>query len=186
MGGAAWFAMRLPTVHTLALAACRAAQDDAPFQVLTVEQAKEIAAMTEQILPSDETPGAREAGVIHFIDKSLEDFARSLREPLIEGLDELRTAVGERHSGEQSFADLSLEQQTAVLTDIEDGGFFGLVRFLSILGMFAIPAYGGNRDEVGWQVLGFENRGTWQPPFGWYDEQYAANGGDASQVGNDR
>jgi hypothetical protein len=36
-------------------------------------------------------------------------------------------------------------------------------------GMFANPAYGGNRDKIGWKLLGFEDRYIWQQPFGYYD-----------------
>ena len=29
--------------------------------------------------------------------------------------------------------------------------------------------YGGNRDRVGWKLIGFEDRMAYQPPFGYYD-----------------
>jgi hypothetical protein len=35
--------------------------------------------------------------------------------------------------------------------------------------MFASPSYGGNRNLVGWKLLGFDDRFAWQPPFGYYD-----------------
>jgi hypothetical protein len=35
--------------------------------------------------------------------------------------------------------------------------------------MFAMPAWGGNRDGAGWALLGFDSRHVWQPPFGYYD-----------------
>jgi hypothetical protein len=35
--------------------------------------------------------------------------------------------------------------------------------------MFANPEYGGNRDKIGWKMIGFDDRFSWGPPFGWYD-----------------
>ena len=35
--------------------------------------------------------------------------------------------------------------------------------------MFADPSWGGNREQAGWKLLGFDPRGIWQPPFGAYD-----------------
>ena len=35
-----------------------------------------------------------------------------------------------------------------------------------------MPAYGGNRDGVGWKLIGFEDRHVFQPPFGYYDRDY--------------
>ena len=57
--------------------------------------------------------------------------------------------------------------------ELEDGAFFGLIRNLTVQGMFAHPDRGGNRDKVGWRILGFEDRFAWQPPFGHYDAEAA-------------
>ena len=45
------------------------------------------------------------------------------------------------------------------------------MRMLTLCGMFALPSWGGNRDEAGWKLLGFEDRHAWQPPFGFYDAE---------------
>ena len=42
-------------------------------------------------------------------------------------------------------------------------------------GMFANPEYGGNRDKIGWKLLGFDDRFFWQQPFGYYDRDEAAH-----------
>jgi hypothetical protein len=39
--------------------------------------------------------------------------------------------------------------------------------------MFAMPSYGGNRDKLGWALIGFQDRHSWQPPFGYYDKGYS-------------
>jgi gluconate 2-dehydrogenase gamma chain len=37
----------------------------------SASDAADVAAVTAQIIPSDDTPGAREAGVVYFIDRAL-------------------------------------------------------------------------------------------------------------------
>jgi hypothetical protein len=70
------------------------------------------------------------------------------------------------------FAELSSAQQIAFLKSIDHTPFFDSMRFLTVLGMFAMPGYGGNRDGVGWKLLGFEDQHVFQPPFGHYDRDY--------------
>ena len=45
------------------------------FDFFTPEEAVEVEAIAARIIPTDDTPGAREAGVIYFIDRSLVTFA---------------------------------------------------------------------------------------------------------------
>jgi hypothetical protein len=45
--------------------------------VFTEAQAGEIEAMTAQIIPTDDTPGAREAHCVYFIDRALATFAKN-------------------------------------------------------------------------------------------------------------
>jgi len=67
-----------------------------------------------------------------------------------------------------------------VLKSIEKEKFFESVRTMTIYGMFANPSYGGNYDEIGWKLLGFQSEFYFEPPFGVYDRDYQAsqsNGG---------
>src|SRR5207248_9856540 len=66
--GATWVAFSWGDVLAAGAHAARVATDDSPppFEVLTPEQAEEIEAIAAQIIPSDGTPGAREARVVHF------------------------------------------------------------------------------------------------------------------------
>jgi gluconate 2-dehydrogenase gamma chain len=43
------------------------------------------------------------------------------------------------------------------------------MHYLTVAGMFALPSYGGNRDHIGWKLLGFTHQHVWAPPFGFYD-----------------
>jgi gluconate 2-dehydrogenase gamma chain len=65
----------------------------------------------------------------------------------------------------KSFAELTGEQKDKVLTGMEKGpiqfeganakGFFELILSNTREGFFADPIYGGNRDMVGWKMIGF-------------------------------
>jgi gluconate 2-dehydrogenase gamma chain len=79
------------------------------------------------------------------------------------GLAALNLAAGAR------FATLPADRQLQALKGAESSPFFGTLRFMTIAGMFAMPAYGGNRDHAGWKMLGFEHQMAWVPPFGYYD-----------------
>lgn len=146
-----------------------------------------VDAITARLIPSDDGPGAREAGVIDFIDSQLAGFYGRgerwyMRGPFAEGLEtqgyqsEHPPAGLYRHAIEAldahcegalgaPFADLQSEQQDEVLTRLEEGGleldgvsasaFFSLVLENAIEGFFCDPIYGGNRDMVGWKLVGF-------------------------------
>lgn len=63
------------------------------FEFFTREQAIEIDALTARIIPTDETPGAREAGMIYFIDRALKTFASSDRQLYADGIAELQAVT---------------------------------------------------------------------------------------------
>jgi hypothetical protein len=163
-----WVALSLPAVIATAAAAARA--DGKAFRVLSAAEASEFDAIAAQIIPSGETPGAREAGVIRFMDIALAGVAADALPRLREGLADLRARVAESF-GTDTFASLAADQQIEVLQGIEDTEFFATLRHLTIAGMFSDPAHGGNRDRLGWSLLGFEGPRPWQPPFGHYDAE---------------
>jgi len=144
-----------------------------PFTTLSASESRELAAIAERIVPTTETPGAREAGVIFFIDKALGTFQRDALPPIRRGLADLRRRSVRRKPGAKAFADLAPADQDALLVEIEEGEFFGRVRFLTMVGMFANPSLGGNRDQAGWKILGFEPKSAHSPPFGYYDAEAA-------------
>lgn len=167
--------MTLPVVLATAGVACKSREEGSAFTVLTVSEASDFEAIAAQIIPSGDTPGATEAGVIYFIDAALADFRSEALEPMRLGLEELRAEILNTFQAE-SFASLDHDEQIAVLKGIENTSFFGTIRFLTVAGMFSNPSYGGNRDEVGWKLIGFEGAHPWQPPFGYYDAEYAEKG----------
>lgn len=123
-----------------------------------------------RIMPSDDgTPGARETNAIGFIERVLTTVYAERRSFIEAGLADLNQRAGAR------FASLPAERQDALLHDIEKTPFFDAIRFLTIAGMFSDPSWGGNRERTGWNLLGFDSRAIWQPPFGAYDATAGAN-----------
>jgi gluconate 2-dehydrogenase gamma chain len=172
--GASWLSLHWPSIVTTAHAA-HAARDDASPRTLmnlTKDEARDLDAFSAQIIPTDDVPGAREAGVVYFIDQALSGFYAAHRSDFLAGAREFATRVDTRWPGKR-FADLGLEAQLEHLRAVEATPFFATTRFLTIVGFLASPAYGGNRDHVGWQVVGFDDRHVFEPPFGYYDRDYA-------------
>ena len=72
-------------------------------------------------------------------------------------------------AGASGFADLASERQIELMRSIEKTPFFERARTLVLVGVFADPSWGGNRDHVGWKLVKFDHQPTYQPPFGYYD-----------------
>jgi gluconate 2-dehydrogenase gamma chain len=136
------------------------------------DQADEIESVAAQIIPKDDTPGAREAGTIYFIDRALTTFDQDKQAAYTQGLKGLQAKTHELFPDAEKFSELNSAQQIRVLTAIEKTAFFGLVRLHTIVGFFANPEYGGNQEKIGWNLIGFEDKFAWEPPFGHYDREY--------------
>jgi gluconate 2-dehydrogenase gamma chain len=177
-----------------------------PHQRTTVE-----AAMA-RIIPTDDTPGAREAGCVDFVDRYLSGIGYIFAKPdgsgfevldgasamawmqrieimrgrYVAGLLDLDARAHERFSAD--FVALAPHQQDEILHGLEQAGtgapttlavndaLAGPVSpqpalqqtstevdldFLPLLvthtrqGFYADPIYGGNRNRIGWEVIGF-------------------------------
>ena len=135
-----------------------------PLETLTPAEADALEAIVARLIPTDEHgPGAREARAAHYIDRALGGAMAASREVYRSGL-----AAVDRYAGTSKgarFADLSAADQDVVLTDMEknvatgfepnSASFFTLVRTHTIHGTFGDPHYGGNRDFVGWDLIGY-------------------------------
>jgi gluconate 2-dehydrogenase gamma chain len=140
------------------------------FQFFSPADAAEIEAVAAQIVPTDSSPGAREAGVIYFIDHALTTFDKAQQPRYTQGIKDLQAKAREMVPGAASFAALTSAQQIQVLTALEKTDFFSLVRQHTIVGFLADPIHGGNRDHIGWKLIGFEDKFAYQYPFGYYDK----------------
>ena len=141
------------------------------FETFTPADAAEIEAATAQIIPTDATPGAREARVVYFIDKSLSSFAKDQQPAFVKIVAELRARAAKAQKGAKSFAALTSAQQIAVLTALEKEkpDLFGPLRYATVAGMLSNPEYGGNSNKTGWKMIGFVDQFSWSAPFGFYD-----------------
>lgn len=157
----------------IAGAACTARDEGAAFEVLGRDEAREFEAIAARILPTTGTPGAREAGVIWFMDRSFATIMPDALDSARSGLGEFAAGIPEAFPGAQHFSDLDPADQDRYLETRETTSFFGLMRFLTLAGFFSMSSYGGNRNEVGWKLLGLQGaHNAWTPPFGFYDAQY--------------
>lgn len=145
------------------------------FQTLSEEEANEFDAIAARIIPTDDTPGAAEAGVIYFMDNVLGDNREEELLLLRSGLRELQTAVALEFGGAY-FHQLDASQQDQLLIQIENSTFFNTLRFLTLAGMFSLPEHGGNRDNIGYELIGYASQGAWVTPYGFYDADYAEKG----------
>jgi gluconate 2-dehydrogenase gamma chain len=169
--GGAWVAVNYPAILAAEEYVLKAAEseDQARFAFFTPEQAVEVEEMAAQIIPTDHTPGAREARVVSFIDRVLVTFERERQADYTQGLTDLAAQTQQRFPNASRFSELTFDQQLQVLTAIEDTPFFNLVRTHTITGFFASPVHGGNHDKVGWQLLGYDDSLNHEAPFGYYD-----------------
>lgn len=162
------------------LAACGQAEEslistEPSFKTLSEIEAKELSAIAARIIPTDETPGAEEAGVIFFIDAVLADDREEEYGRVRLALREVQTASALKF-GASYFYELTGPQQDEVLTDMEATPFFATIRYLTIAGMFSLPEYGGNKDKIGYKLIGFNDAHAWAAPYGFYDADYAEKG----------
>jgi gluconate 2-dehydrogenase gamma chain len=172
----AWIMRALPFLAITQACATEAAQEEADFVTFTGLEAATFDALAGRIVPTDDTPGAREAGVTRFADQALDTFFADLL-PIIRGGLE---GIDGRVPGDNGLAEISPDEQDDIIRAVEqeDPGFFFFARTVVMLGMVADAKYGGNQNNIGWDMIGFEGDFAYQPPFGYYDRN--EHGGSAT------
>jgi gluconate 2-dehydrogenase gamma chain len=167
LGSISWAAIAAAQEHAHHMVSGAA---PARFEFFDASTAVEIEAIASQILPSYDGPGAKEAGVAYFIDRALTTFDSEKQGDYRKGLPEIQSVRKQMFPASASIAALSSEQQVQLLRAVENSGFFEILRVHTVLGFLGHPNYGGNRGKVGWKYIGFEDRMSFQPPFGYYDQ----------------
>ena len=183
LASASWIAMNWPEIAAAAETAGHAghaghdmADTAAPPTTLTTlspGEAAEVDAIANRIVPGGATPGAQDARVIYFIDNALGSFFAAQLPSFRKGLADFNTAYAARHGADKPFSAAPETQQVAWLQEVDKTTFFTAVRRLTVLGLIALPKYGGNHDNLGWKLIGVEDSHYWEPPFGYYDKDYA-------------
>lgn len=129
--------------------------------ILSPEQRACLTAVADRILPGTDTPGALEAGAVEYIEQALAGAYSDSLTVYRAGLDELDAHCQKTHG--QTFASLDSTAQDAILRELEAGTSsvtsgqecFEMVRQHALEGVFGDPQYGGNRDMMGWRIVGF-------------------------------
>ncbi len=177
LASVSWVSMNWPQIAVAAQHMGHGTADTsappATLSTLSAAEAAEIDAIANQIVPGGATPGAREARVIYFIDNALGSFFAAQLPSFRQGLADFERGYAARHGAGKPFSAAPEAQQISWLTEIEKTPFFMAVRRLVVLGLIALPKYGGNHNDVGWNMLGVEDSHVWAPPFGYYDRDYA-------------
>ncbi len=137
-----------------AITGCAGRQPATGLRYFTEAEAKTVEAICEQIIPADQHPGAKQAGVLRFIDIQLTRHYRKHRAAYTKGIDAVNTAAVQA-SG-KPFADLAFAQQTQILSGIENSSkpFFDLISAHTMQGFYGDPRHGGNREMASWKMLG--------------------------------
>ena len=151
------------TAAAAATVACSA--PEGRWRALTNAEAETLAAACDQIVPPDDFPGAAEAGVVVFIDRQLATREKDQLPTWQQGVRALDATAQQRKG--VAFAELSFEDQTALLRDVEAGqvaatvwgeldpqAFFGRLVHYTMMGFYGDPRHGGNRQHVSWRMLG--------------------------------
>ena len=174
----AWLASNWSGIASAAEHAHLSAQSPAPasakFELLSPAEAADVDALSAQILPAGKVGGgAREAHAVYFIDRALATFFADRAATFRKGLADFQQAFHSAQPGAHSFAAADGAAQIAFLKTVDRTPFFDSARQLTILGMLSAPKYGGNLDGTGWKLMGFEDQHIFEPPFGYYDREYA-------------
>lgn len=179
--GSALLRAGLPAFAAVSQAACTARDEAAAFESLTNAEAREIIAIAARILPTTDTPGATEAGAVYFFDTAFGTIFESMLAPMRDMLAEFGSGIAASYPGAEVFSDLDEADQDEYLKRVEDSRFFRDMRFLTLTGVFGMAKYGGNRDDIGWHLVGMDGPPhAWVHPFGDYDTDYQPGNQDGA------
>lgn len=129
--------------------------------MLGEQEAADFAAIAARIIPTTETPGATEAGVIYFFDNAFAAEMSWALENMRAGLGALNATLAANYANKSHFSDLAEIDQDAILSANETTEFFELCWLMTMYGFFAMSKHGGNKDH-----------GAWDSPFGYYDAEH--------------
>lgn len=171
--GSAMLRAAAPSMAAVLQAACSARDEGAAFENITAAEAREFIAVAARILPTTDTPGAVEAGAVYFVDQAYGTFLADSLENARKLHAEFQSGVAEAYPGAERFSDLDDADQDEYLQSREHTPFFRGAWLLTIYGTFGMSSYGGNRNDVGWKLIGMDGPPhAWTYPFGHYDAEY--------------
>ena len=136
------------------------------------DNSRTMIAFTERLMPGEPGKGgATDAGVLNYIDLALSGAYSDQQDFYRRGLAQLDEHCSKTYG--KPFHSITTAQQDECIAALEHGkapefvwptapAFFNTVRTHTMEGMFSDPIYGGNKDFVGWRLVGFPGA---QPQF---------------------
>lgn len=125
-----------------------------------------VSAAAERILPKDEDAGALDANVPEYIDRILQTpQLEKMKRDFVPGI----AAIDRRANRmfQKGFAACTPAQQDELLRLFKDSpeksgekAWYEILVVLTLEGFLGDPSYGGNKNKVGWALVGFTMVGT--------------------------
>ena len=133
---------------------CGGAGRGAGWRFFTAAEAQAVEAICEQIIPADRDAGARQAGVVDYIDIQLTRHFKRYQKTYRQGIAAVDRASRAKFG--KRFAELAAGQQTEALIEVEENSrtFFDLILTHTRQGFYGDPRHGGNRNMASWKMLG--------------------------------
>ncbi len=143
--------------------------NDGALLALNPHEARTALAAFTRLFPTGEgEPDVARIGVVAYVDRALAGAYGDKLDAYRRGLAALDRAARRRHNA--PFAGCASTEQDGMLAALERGeppdfhtppqrAFFDMLLAHLQEGLFADPAYGGNRDKLGWRLLG--HPGVW-------------------------
>ncbi len=160
----------------IALAAAdTAAHGDEKFSFFSAADAADVDAVAAQIIPTDDTPGAREAGVIYFIDRALATFFSQLASDYRAQLADFQAAFRKQHpAGDRPRSRRSpSEQQIEFLKTVDRTPFFDSDAAAHAARHVHDAQVRRQSRRHRLEAARLRRSSTsFQPPFGFYDRDY--------------
>jgi gluconate 2-dehydrogenase gamma chain len=129
------------------------------YAVFTPSQAALMEALVDQLIPPDDYPGGKDAGVVHFIDQKLAGpYGKFYVARYEAGLKQMNAES--RKKFDKEFSSLGSDQQLLLVQGFADQhsearDFFHLVLGDTFEGYYGDPQHGANRDGASWKMIGF-------------------------------
>lgn len=161
-----FIALSLMGVGGLALISLNpfSSQSKSSWRFLTEDEASLFDALAEQIIPTDEFIGAKDAGATNFLDKQLVGAYSRYKDTYRRGLKAIQTTCKNKYGCK--FEKLAWMQQTDFLELMEAGKlksgdwangfdkeFFELIRSHTMQSYYGSPRHGGNKKNVSYRML---------------------------------
>ncbi len=132
---------------------CARGRPGNPWRFFTPGEAGIVEAACAQIIPADRDPGAKEAGVVNYIDLQLSTRFKRHQAAYRTGVAGIDAAS--RSQFGKPFVELTSGQQVEVMNAIEENSraFFELLLNHTRQGFYGDPRHGGNRGMASWKMV---------------------------------